>query len=157
MALPLYHVFELMLMHTYMAAGAKIILIPNPRDSDAFCNAIRNAKFTVISGVNTLFQSLLASKGVQDIDLSALKVAIGGGAAVIHDTSEKWKALTGKHIKEGYGLSETSPILCINPMPVSKFTETCGLPVPSTDIKLIDDEGNEVADGEAGEICAKGP
>ncbi|WP_223115880.1 AMP-binding protein [Paracoccus amoyensis] len=140
-----------------MTVGAKVILIPNPRDTDAFIGAIRNAKFTVIPGVNTLFQLLLASPAMKDVDISALKVAIGGGAAVIRDTSEKWKALTGKHIKEGYGLSETSPILCINPMSVAEFTETCGLPVPSTDIKLIDDEGREVAEGEAGEICAKGP
>lgn len=157
LALPLYHIFGLMLMHAYLAAGAKIILIPNPRDSEAFCGAIRDSKFTVIPGVNTMFQSLLASPGVKDVDLSSLKLAIGGGAAVIRDTSEKWKALTGKHIKEGYGLSETSPILCVNPMSVAEFTETCGLPVPSTDIKLIDDDGNEVAEGEAGEICAKGP
>ncbi|MFV0299542.1 MAG: AMP-binding protein [Paracoccus sp. (in: a-proteobacteria)] len=157
MALPLYHIFGLMLLHAYMAGGARIILIPNPRNVRAFCEAIRDAKFTVIPGVNTMFQSLLASSAMKDVDLSALKVAIGGGAAVIRDTSEKWKALTGKHIKEGYGLSETSPILCVNPMPVSEFTETCGLPVPSTDIKLIDDEGNEVAEGEAGEICARGP
>lgn len=157
MALPLYHIFGLMVMHAYMTVGAKVILIPNPRDTDAFIGAIRNAKFTVIPGVNTLFQLLLASPAMKDVDISALKVAIGGGAAVIRDTSEKWKALTGKHIKEGYGLSETSPILCINPMSVAEFTETCGLPVPSTDIKLIDDEGREVAEGEAGEICAKGP
>jgi len=76
---------------------------------------------------------------------------------VIKATSEKWKALTGKHIKEGYGLSETSPLLCVNPMSVAEFTETCGLPVPSTDIKLIDDDGSEVPEGLAGEICAKGP
>lgn len=157
MALPLYHVFGLMIMHAYLAAGAKIILIPNPRDAKAFQEAIRDAKFTVIPGVNTLFQSLLANPGIGDVDLSALKFAMGGGAAVIPDTSRKWKELTGKHIKEGYGLSETSPILCVNPMSVSEFTETCGLPVPSTDIKLIDDDGNEVGDGEAGEICAKGP
>ena len=76
---------------------------------------------------------------------------------MIEATSEKWKALTGHHIKEGYGLSETSPILCLNPMSVTEFTGTCGLPLPSTEIKLLDDDGNEVAEGEAGEICARGP
>lgn len=157
MALPLYHVFGLMLMHAYMAAGAKIILIPNPRDTDAFFAAIRDAKFTVIPGVNTLFQLLMASPLMQDVDLSAFKLAVGGGAAVIRDTSEKWKQLSGHHIKEGYGLSETSPILCVNPMSVAEFTETCGLPVPSTDIKLIDENDNEVPEGTAGEVCARGP
>jgi len=157
LALPLYHIFGLMIMLAYMSVGARIILIPNPRDMDAFCGAIKDAKFSVIPGVNTLFQGLAAAPSFKDIDLSNYKVAIGGGAAVIKATSEKWKALTGKHIKEGYGLSETSPILCINPMSVTEFTETCGLPVPSTDIKLIDDNGDEAPEGEAGEICAKGP
>ena len=99
----------------------------------------------------------MACPGFKEIDLSNYKVAIGGGAAVIKATSDQWKALTGKHLKEGYGLSETSPVLCINPMSVTEFTETCGLPVPSTEIKLLDDEGNEVPEGEAGEICARGP
>ena len=111
----------------------------------------------MIPGVNTLFQGLAAAPAFKDVDLSNYKVAIGGGAAVIKATSEKWKELTGTHIKEGYGLSETSPILCINPMSVTEFTETCGLPVPSTDIKLIDDDGDDVPEGQAGEICAKGP
>jgi long-chain acyl-CoA synthetase len=157
LALPLYHIFGLMFMLAYMSVGAKSILIPNPRDMGAFCGAIKDAKFSVIPGVNTLFQSLAAAPSFNDVDLSNYKAAIGGGAAVIKATSEKWKELTGKHIKEGYGLSETSPLLCVNPMSVTEFTETCGLPVPSTDIKLIDDDGNEVPEGEAGEICAKGP
>ncbi len=157
LALPLYHIFGLMIMLAYMSVGAKSILVPNPRDMDAFCGAIKDAKFSVIPGVNTLFQGLASAPAFKGVDLSNYKVAIGGGAAVIKATSEKWKELTGKHIKEGYGLSETSPILCINPMSVTEFTETCGLPVPSTDIKLIDDDGAEVPEGEAGEICAKGP
>jgi long-chain acyl-CoA synthetase len=157
LALPLYHIFGLMFMLAYMSVGAKSILIPNPRDMDAFCGAIKDAKFSVIPGVNTLFQGLAAAPTFKDVDLSNYKAAIGGGAAVIKATSEKWKELTGRHIKEGYGLSETSPLLCINPMSVAEFTETCGLPVPSTDIKLIDDDGGEAPEGEAGEICAKGP
>jgi long-chain acyl-CoA synthetase len=157
LALPLYHIFGLMFMLAYMSVGAKSILIPNPREMDAFCSAIKDAKFSVIPGVNTLFQGLVAAPAFRDVDLSNYKAAIGGGAAVIKATSEKWKELTGKHIKEGYGLSETSPLLCINPMSVAEFTETCGLPVPSTDIKLIDDDGGEAPEGEAGEICAKGP
>lgn len=157
LALPLYHIFGLMFMLAYMSVGAKSILIPNPREMDAFCGAIKDAKFSVIPGVNTLFQGLVAAPAFRDVDLANYKAAIGGGAAVIKATSEKWKELTGKHIKEGYGLSETSPLLCINPMSVAEFTETCGLPVPSTDIKLIDDDGGEAPEGEAGEICAKGP
>ena len=156
-ALPLYHIFGLMIMLAYLSVGAKCILIPNPRDTEAFCGAIKNAKFSVIPGVNTLFQGLTAAPAFRQVDLSNYKVAIGGGAAVIKATSEKWAALTGKHIKEGYGLSETSPVLCVIPMSVTEFTETCGLPVPSTDIKLLDDDGDEVPEGVAGEICAKGP
>ena len=156
-ALPLYHIFGLMIMLAYLSVGAKCILIPNPRDTEAFCGAIKNAKFSVIPGVNTLFQGLVAAPAFGQVDLSNYKVAIGGGAAIIKATSEKWAALTGKHIKEGYGLSETSPVLCVIPMSVTGFTETCGLPVPSTDIKLLDDDGNEVPEGVAGEICAKGP
>ena len=156
-ALPLYHIFGLMIMLAYLSVGAKCILIPNPRDTEAFCGAIKNTKFSVIPGVNTLFQGLTAAPAFRQVDLSNYKVAIGGGAAVIKATSEKWAALTGKHIKEGYGLSETSPVLCVIPMSVTEFTETCGLPVPSTDIKLLDDDGDEVPEGVAGEICAKGP
>ncbi|HYZ24370.1 MAG TPA: AMP-binding protein [Rhodopila sp.] len=157
LALPLYHIFGLMLMLAYMSVGAKGILIPNPRDVEGFCKAIKDAKFSVIAGVNTLFAGMMAAPGFKDIDLSNFKVAIGGGAAVIQATSEKWKSLTGRHITEGYGLSETSPILCVNQMSVTDFTGTCGLPVPSTDIRLLDNDGNEVPEGEAGEIAARGP
>ncbi|MGO4833942.1 AMP-binding protein, partial [Rhizobiaceae sp. 2RAB30] len=113
-ALPLYHIFGLMMMLAYASVGARSILIPNPRDMDAFVAAIKDAKFSVIPGVNTLFQGLMMHPGVKDVDLSNYKIAIGGGAAVIRATSEKWKELTGHHIKEGYGLSETSPVLCLN-------------------------------------------
>ncbi len=157
LALPLYHIFGLMMMMTYSSLGAKAILVPNPRDMDGFVDAIKDAKFSVLPGVNTLFQSLAAHPRFSEIDLSNYKIAIGGGAAVIESTSESWKALTGHHIKEAYGLSETSPLLCINPMAVTHFTGTCGLPAPLSDVKLLDDDGNEVAAGEAGEICASGP
>jgi long-chain acyl-CoA synthetase len=157
LALPLYHIFGLMIMLAYATVGAKAILIPNPRDMDSFVNTLKKARFSVIPGVNTLFQGILAHPGAKEIDLSSYKVAIGGGAAVIQATSEKWKALTGRHIKEGYGLSETSPVLCINPMSVTEFTGTCGLPVPSTEIRLLDANDNDAAEGESGEICARGP
>lgn len=157
LALPLYHIFGLMVMLAYLSVGAKAILIPNPRDTNAFVDAIKDSRFSVIPGVNTLFQALSACERFKEIDLSRYKLAIGGGAAVIKATSEKWRALTGQHIKEGYGLSETSPVLCINPMSITAFTETCGLPIPSTEIKLLDEAGNEVPEGKAGEICARGP
>ncbi|MFQ8430528.1 AMP-binding protein [Amaricoccus sp. W119] len=152
-----YHIFGLMVMIAYIASGAKQVLIPNPRDSDAFIDTIKDLKFSVIPGVNTMFQGLALHPRIGEVDLSNYKVAIGGGAAVIKATSEKWRAVTGHHIKEGYGLSETSPVLCLNPMNVAHFTESCGLPVCSTDIKLLDDNGDEVPEGEAGEICAAGP
>ena len=157
-ALPLYHIFALMVNFiAYYSIGAENWLVPNPRDIDGFMDILRNARCTVFSGVNTLFGGLLMHPKIGDVDFSALRVTVGGGAAVLPTTSAKWKALTGKDILEGYGLSETSPILTINPMTMDGFSATVGLPMPSTDIKLLDDADNEVALGEAGEICAKGP
>ena len=112
---------------------------------------------TIFTGVNTLFGGLLMHPKIAEVDFSNLRVAVGGGAAVLPTTSAKWKTLTGKDILEGYGLSETSPILTINPMTATGFSATVGLPLPSTDIKLLDEDNKEVAIGEPGEICAKGP
>ncbi|MEL6959155.1 MAG: AMP-binding protein [Pseudomonadota bacterium] len=156
-ALPLYHIFGLTLSLVYLGIGGKIVLIPNPRDMDAFIAAIKDSKFSIMAGVNTLFAGLCMHPAFKEVDFSGYKISIGGGAAVLEATSEAWKAITGHHIKEGYGLSETSPILCINPMSVTHFTGACGLPVSSTDIKLLDENDNEVAIGERGEICASGP
>ena len=157
LALPLYHIFGLMMMLAFMSVGSKGILIPNPRDMDGFIGTIKDARFSVMAGVNTLYAGMAMHPGFREVDLSNYKVAIGGGSAVIRATSEKWKAITGKHLKEGYGLSETSPVLTLNPMSVTDFTGTCGLPLPSTEVKLLDEAGNEVAEGEAGEVCARGP
>jgi len=156
-ALPLYHIFGLTVSLAYISLGGRVILIPNPRDIDAFLGAIKNAGITVFPAVNTLFAGLAMHPGTKDVDFSRLKVSIGGGAAIIKTVSENWKALTGMHITEGYGLSETSPLLSIVPMGRTEFTGSCGLPVSSTDIKLLDDNDNEVAIGQHGEICAKGP
>ena len=156
-ALPLYHIFGLMVTLSYISVGGRTILIPNPRDMDAFLGAIKSEKFSIIAGVNTLFAGMMMHPAFKDVDLSGYKVAIGGGAAVLPATSDKWKSLTGHHIKEGYGLSETSPVLCLNPMSVTEFTGSCGLPVPSTHIKLLKEDGTEAEIGEAGEICARGP
>jgi len=157
-ALPLYHVFALMVNFiSYYSVGAENWLVPNPRDLDGFVDILKDARCSVFTGVNTLFGGLLMHPGIREVDFSNLRLAIGGGAAVLPITSEKWKALTGKHILEGYGLSETSPILTLNPVTGASFSATVGLPLPSTDVKLLDDNDNEVAIGEVGEVCAKGP
>src|SRR5262245_32448133 len=157
-ALPLYHIFALMVNFiSCFSIGAENWLVPNPRDMDGFVEILRKARCTIFTGVNTLFGGLLMHPKITEVDFSELRVAIGGGAAILPTTSSKWKALTGKHILEGYGLSETSPILTLNPMTTASFTATVGLPLPSTDIKLLDAEDREVAAGEPGEICAKGP
>jgi long-chain acyl-CoA synthetase len=157
-AIPLYHIFALMVNFiTYFSVGADNWLVPNPRDFDSFLDTLKKARPSVFMGVNTLYAGLVAHPKSKEIDWSNLRLAGGGGSAVIGAVSDKWKALTGTFIREGYGLSETSPVLSFNPAAVREFTGTTGLPLPSTDIKLIDDEGREVGIGQAGEICAKGP
>ena len=157
-ALPLYHVFALMVNFiTYFSIGADNWLVPNPRDMAGFIETLKQARCTVFTGVNTLFGGLLTQPNIGEVDFSDLRVAIGGGAAVLPTTSEKWKKLTGKDILEGYGLSETSPILTLNPMTAEGFSATVGLPLPSTDIKLLGEDDQAVALGEPGEICARGP
>jgi long-chain acyl-CoA synthetase len=157
-ALPLYHIFALMVNFiSCFSIGAQNWLVPNPRDMDGFVDILRKAHCTIFTGVNTLYGGLLMHPKITEVDFTALRVAIGGGAAVLPTTSSKWKALTGKDILEGYGLSETSPILTLNPMTTAGFTATVGLPLPSTDIKLLDADDREAALGEPGEICAKGP
>jgi long-chain acyl-CoA synthetase len=157
-ALPLYHIFALMVNFiTYFSIGAENWLVPNPRDMDSFIEVLRQARCTVFTGVNTLFGGLLMHPRIAEADFSGLRVAIGGGAAVLPTTSAKWKAITGKDILEGYGLSETSPVLTLNPMTREGFSTTVGLPFPSTDIKLLNADDKEAALGEPGEICARGP
>jgi long-chain acyl-CoA synthetase len=157
-ALPLYHIFALMVNFiTYFSIGAENWLVPNPRDMAGFVEILKQARPTVFTGVNTLFAGLLMQPNIGEVDFSRLKVAIGGGAAVLPTTSEKWTRLTGKHILEGYGLSETSPVLTLNPMTSESFSGAVGLPLPSTDIKLLGENDVEVTLGEAGEVCARGP
>jgi long-chain acyl-CoA synthetase len=157
-ALPLYHIFALMVNFiSYYSIGAENWLVPNPRDMDSYIAVLRQARCTVFTGVNTLYSGLLMHPKIGEADFSRLRVSIGGGAAVLPTTSAKWKALTGKDILEGYGLSETSPVLTLNPMTMEGFSATVGLPFPSTDIKLIDSDDREAALGEPGEVCAKGP
>jgi long-chain acyl-CoA synthetase len=158
-ALPLYHIFALMLNFiSYYSIGAENWLVPNARDIDSLVETLCQARPTAFTGVNTLFGALVMHPKIADVDFSRLRVAIGGGAAVLPTTSAKWKALTGTDIREGYGLSETSPILTLNPdSTTAGFSATVGLPLPSTDIRLLDDDDKEVPVGEPAEICAKGP
>src|SRR5262245_2167635 len=157
-ALPLYHIFALMVNFiSCFSIGAENWLVPNPRDMDGFVEILRMARCTVFTGVNTLYNGLVMHPKIAEVDFTSLRVAIGGRAAVLPTTSAKWKTLTERDILEGYGLSETSPILTLNPVTTVGFTGTVGLPFPSTDIKLLDANDAEATSGEPGEICAKGP
>ncbi|MFT3815026.1 MAG: AMP-binding protein [Acidovorax sp.] len=157
-AIPLYHVYALTVNFlSYFANGGQNWLVPNPRDMDGFIDILKAARPTVFTGVNTLYAGLVANPRLAEVDWSRLRLSSGGGAAVIDVVSDRWQAITGSIIREGYGLSETSPVVSTNPMSVDRFTGTTGLPLPSTDVKLLDDNDQEVGIGEAGEICVKGP
>ena len=157
-AIPMYHIFALMVNTLcFFKWGASNVLIANPRDMDAFVHTWSESEPTVFVGVNTLFNGLLHTRGFDEIDFSSLKFTVGGGAPVQEAVTEKWNQLTGGHITEGYGLSETSPILTLNLLTATEYRSGIGLPLPSTDISLRDDDGNEVPQGERGELCASGP
>lgn len=157
-ALPLYHIFALN-AHALltMKIGAKNVLITNPRDMKGFVKELKKHPFTLITGINTLFNGLLNTPGFSAIDHSTIKVALAGGMALQRNVFDKWENVTGKKIAEAYGLTETSPGLCINPMGDGNRVGTIGLPLPESDVILIDDDGKEVGEGEKGELCAKGP
>ncbi|TLP55367.1 long-chain-fatty-acid--CoA ligase [Parasedimentitalea maritima] len=156
-ALPLYHIFGLTISLAYVSLGGRILLIPNPRDMDAVIDAIKDAGITMFPAVNTLFAGVAAHPRAAEIDFSKHVFSLGGGSAVLETTSNTWKALAGRHITEGYGMSETAPLLTGVPIGGAEFTGSCGLPVPSTDIILLGEDNTEVPTGERGEICAKGP
>src|SRR5262249_10223022 len=157
-AVALYYIFALVVNFiSYYSIGDENWLVANPRDMDGFVEILRQARCTAFTGVNTLYGGLVMHPKIAEVDFSRLRVAIGGGAAVLPTTSAKWKALTGKDTREGYGRSETSPILTLNPATTKSFSATVGLPFPSTDIKLLDANDREAAIGEPGEVCAKGP
>ncbi len=157
-ALPMYHIFAFTVNCLAMLKiGARNILITNPRDMPGFIKTLKKFPFTVITGVNTLFNGLLNQEEFKNVDFSTLKVAVGGGMAVQDAVATKWKNITGIPLAEGYGLTETSPVLCCNPIDGTERIGTIGLPVPSTELKLLDETGNEMPVGEPGEICAKGP
>jgi len=157
-ALPLYHIFALMVNFlSYFKAGATNVLIPNPRDMEGFVREWSKWRVTAFTGVNTLFAGLMHTPGFAQLDFSALRVCMGGGAPVQKAISNRWQGITGRPITEGYGLSETSPILTANLLDAPEATGCIGIPMPSTEISIRDDDGNAVAMGEAGELCAKGP
>jgi long-chain acyl-CoA synthetase len=156
--LPLYHIFALTCnLFTMLLFGAKNILITNPRDMKAFIGDLKKYPFTVMTGVNTLFNGLLNQEEFKTVDFSKFKVAVGGGMAVQRPVAEKWEKITGKRLAEGYGLTETSPVLCCNPVDGRTRLGTMGLPFPSTDIRLITEEGKEAEVNQPGELWAKGP
>ena len=157
-ALPLYHIFALTVNLLCMVqVGAKNILITNPRDINSLIKEMKKYPFTFISGVNTLFNAMLNNPTIKDIDFSHLRVSVGGGMAVQQGVADRWKQLTGVPLVEGYGLSETSPVLSCNPIDGTERNGTIGLPLPETDIKIVDMDGNDLEPGQPGEICAKGP
>ncbi|GAA0880165.1 long-chain fatty acid--CoA ligase [Algoriphagus jejuensis] len=157
-ALPLYHIFALTVNCLAMfKIGAHNVLITNPRDMKAFIGDLAKKKFSVITGVNTLFNGLLNQEAFKALDFSGLKIAVGGGMAVQKATAEKWKAVTGVPLAEGYGLTETSPVASCNCIDGTERVGTIGIPLPNTEIMIADDEGNAVPIGERGEIYIKGP
>lgn len=157
-ALPLYHIFAFMVCAMYgMYKGQANVLIPNPRDLPAVMKELRKYQPTFFPAVNTLFNALVNNEEFRQLDHSKLKMAMGGGMAVLASTAEAWKKITGSNIIEGYGLSETSPVATANPPAATEFSGTIGIPLPLTEVAILDDDGNEVALGEQGEISIRGP
>jgi long-chain acyl-CoA synthetase len=157
-ALPLYHIFSLTANALFaLELGAKIILITNPRDYKGFVKELSKAKFSYMTGVNTLFNKLLITPGFNDIDFSHLKLTLAGGMAVQKAVAAKWKKVTGVPLVEAYGLTETSPAVCVNPLTITEYTGMIGMPLPSTEVSIRDEDGNEVELGERGELWVRGP
>lgn len=156
--LPLYHIFSLTVnCFAFLHFGGKNILITNPKDIPAFIKLMGSKHFTVLTGVNTLFNALMNHKDFEKLDLKKLKISVAGGMALQNAVCKRWEKLTGLPIIEGYGLTETSPVACCNPIDGTNKLDHIGVPLPSTECKIIDDHGQEVAQGERGEICIRGP
>lgn len=157
-ALPLYHIFSLTAnCFVFMSIGALNVLITNPRDFKSFINDMKKFKFTAITGVNTLFNALTNHPDFRSVDFSHLKLTLGGGMAVQKAVAEKWKQITGVTLVEAYGLTETSPAACMNPMNLKEYNGFIGLPICSTSVTIKDDNEKTVDIGNIGEICIKGP
>lgn len=157
-ALPLYHIFALTVNGLlFLDLGGTNLLITNPRDIPGFVKELSKFPFTAITGVNTLFNAVLNDANFNKLDFSTLRLSAGGGMAVQKAVAERWEKLTGHYLLEGYGLTECSPLVSVNPYDITCHTGSIGLPVPSTDVRIVDDEDKDVAPGEPGELCIRGP
>ncbi|MBT5217240.1 MAG: AMP-binding protein [Gammaproteobacteria bacterium] len=157
-ALPMYHIYSLVvLVFSGYDVGGLNVLVTNPRDTKGFVNELKKWPFTFFNGVNTLYESLLNHPDIVNVDFSTMKLSGTGGSACRQSTAERWQELTGKVLLEGYGLSETSPSVTVSPNYLTEFNGTVGMPIPNTEISIRDDDDNEVALGEPGEICVRGP
>ena len=156
--LPIYHIYSLTVcVLSGYGNGALNVLITNPRDTSALVEEMKKWPFTIFNGVNTLYESLLNHPEIKNVNFDAMKISGSGGMKTLKSTAERWQALTGKVLLEGYGLSETSVCLSTSPVYMKEFTGSVGLPIPETEISIRDDDGNEVERGQPGEICARGP
>jgi len=155
--LPLYHVYALTSSLVFMKMGAHTVLVTNPRDMKAYIHDLKKYPFTIIIGVNTLYRALLDATEFADVDIRALKLTSAGGMAVQRVVAERWKQRTGVTIIEGYGLTETSPVVISNPLDIEDWTGTIGMPIPSTQAAILEEDGTQLAIGEVGEICVRGP
>lgn len=157
-ALPLYHIFAFMVCAMYgMYKGSMNVLVPNPRDIPGLVKEVGKYRPSFFPAVNTLFNALVHNDDFKNLDHSGMKLAMGGGMAVLPSTAQAWQDITGVPIVEGYGLSETSPVATANPPNITKYTGTIGIPLPSTEIAIMDDDGNLMPIGERGEIAIRGP
>jgi len=157
-AIPMYHIFGLTVNGVLMfSSGVQNVLITNPRDIPAFVKELKKYHFTILTGVNTLFNALLNNEAFKTLNFSFLHGAVGGAMAVQDAVATAWEKLTKTPVVEGYGLSETSPVLCCNPLDGKHRRGTIGIPMPSTEVAIFDDDGKRLAQGETGEICARGP
>jgi long-chain acyl-CoA synthetase len=156
--LPLYHIFALTVnLMAFIQLGGHNVLITDPRDLDGLIRELQRQPFAFITGVNTLFNALLHRDAFQQVNFSSLGVTLAGGMAVQKSVAERWQAVTGCVIAQGYGLTEASPVVSANPLNIKQFNGSIGLPLPSTDIQIIDDAGQVLGAGEIGEICVRGP
>jgi long-chain acyl-CoA synthetase len=155
--LPLYHVFALTASLSFFSKGAQAVLVANPRDMPAFIKALTQTRFTAIIGVNTLFRALLDAPDFGKVDLRQLKLAVAGGMAVQHVVAHRWKQRASVPLVEGYGLTESAPVAIANPITIQEWTGQIGVPLPSTEVAILDDDGEPVASGQVGEICLRGP
>ncbi len=157
-ALPLYHIFALTAnLLVFMSLGADNLMITNPRDMPGFVKELRRFRATVLTGVNTLFNGLLNTPGFAELDFSGFKLALGGGMAVQESVARRWQEVTGRGLIEAYGLTETSPAACMNPLTGHSYNGSIGLPIPSTECTVRDDQGRHLPVGEVGELCIRGP